>query len=289
MDEEKKKQLKEIANRTAAFGKSLVTPRRIKKGLTLLVLLALVGGAGKIGVMKVKAARRVSEDAARLEIFQKMAAQRNQTVLSSDEVKEKIAVLLDSDVDSLTLKRLSVAEPDFKKKDRDKRDEDDKHEKRDKEEKRDKKEKSFKRQDKDKASGLDRQGERERKNNRDNNNQRPQGMGPDASQHMQQGPMQQGPMQQGSMQQGSRPDGNPSVNEKEQGRMVPPAAPVPGQPAGKPAVMPNRAGVPFGRPVFYKAQVEKDGMRYNFLINAVTGEVVDSHVRSMNILERMFF
>lgn len=92
------------------------SPRNLKKGAAVVVLVAVAAGAGKVTLKKMRFDRRQAEAAAKVELAQKLAVERNEPLLSSDEVLGKIASLLGTDEGSVTLKglRLAEAKPDLR-------------------------------------------------------------------------------------------------------------------------------------------------------------------------------
>lgn len=93
-----------------ALCKKGFSPRNLKKGAAVVVLVAVAAGAGKVTLKKMRFDRRQAEAAAKVELAQKLAVERNEPLLSSDEVLGKIASLLGTDEGSVTLKGLRLAE-----------------------------------------------------------------------------------------------------------------------------------------------------------------------------------
>lgn len=106
-----------------------VFTHNLKKGAAVVVLVAVAAGA-EGDSRKMRFDRRQAEAAAKVELAQKLAVERNEPLLSSDEVLGKIAVRSGTDEGSVTLKglRLAEAKPDLREhkehKDKEKRDHD---------------------------------------------------------------------------------------------------------------------------------------------------------------------
>jgi hypothetical protein len=275
MVENKKERVREIVGRAAVWGKTVVTPKRIKKCAVLLVLLAVAGGIGKLGLMKAKAARRVAEDAAQVAMMQKLAERQNISILSTDAVKSEIAGLLGTDADSLNVKRLSLADHGFDRPDRDEK----KHEDRKERERKEKDKKREKRWKDGKGRNAPEGTPFFQESNEGHRAFRRDGKGPvpGASGSMM-GPAQRMP----EAQVPAAPEGQTTAPEGTNAQMPAMASqPVPMGPG-------NRANRN-GRPLFYKAAVEKGGMTYHFTIDARNGKVVDSKVRQTTWLEKFLF
>jgi hypothetical protein len=298
--------IKGAAGKTVQWTRSVITPKRIKKCVTILVLLAVVGGVGSLGAMKVKAQRHVAEDAARTEMLQKVAAQQNRSVLSTDEVKRQVADLLGTDPDTLNFERISLSDKqnDFGK-DRkrfEKRD-------RDKEDKRDKKD--DKREDRKERRSDD--NDRSRKDNRPGAKQQDFNRGPGmmgqgnqpgrgpgmAAPGMMPGqpvpnaaaPNAVAPNAAAPQQQTPAADGNTAQNaEVPNAALQAPAAPlppmgnVPQGPFGMPGLRRNGQ-----QPLVYNVSAVKDGMTYRLALDAETGKVLNSKVHQTSLLERFLF
>lgn len=130
MDEKKIEKWECVSKKMTALCKKGFSPRNLKKGAAVVVLVAVAAGAGKVTLKKMRFDRRQAEAAAKVELAQKLAVERNEPLLSSDEVLGKIASLLGTDEGSVTLKglRLAEAKPDLREhkehKDKEKRDHD---------------------------------------------------------------------------------------------------------------------------------------------------------------------
>lgn len=272
MDKEKMDACKQRIMEAAQWGKSQLTPKRLKKGAGCLLALAIVAGGGKIALHQQKAQAHAQEAQARTEMLQNLAAQQNIQLVSTDQVKENIASALGTDPSSITFKSVTLddrkpGEPgkeskDFKK---------DKKEKKDKEQKKD----SKKYKENEKRDGrTDRQGtpgEQGRMNGF------PGG---------QNGSDQQGqpPMMPGSQNGSQRPGGLPGENSRNgQGRGQEGL-----QPQGFPQPQMAKEAKASAFPGVYLAQCEKDGMRYSFLVDAQSGQVLRGQVHKMNPIQQLF-
>ncbi len=144
MKEEQKARLEALADRTVQWGKQTFTPRRIKKAVGVVLVLAVAGAGGKFALHRVKGAARLQEAQARSSLLQNMAASQNITLLTTDAVKEKVAQALGTTPDAVNFRSVILADKGSKEfqgpKEKDKgfkqdRKDDDKH--RDKKENRD--------------------------------------------------------------------------------------------------------------------------------------------------------
>jgi hypothetical protein len=304
--------IKGAAGKTVQWTRSVITPKRIKKCVTILVLLAVVGGVGSLGAMKVKAQRRVAEDTARTEMLQKVAAQQNRSVLSTDEVKRQVADLLGADPDTLNFERISLSDKQkdfgkdrkrFEKRDRDK--EDKREDKKD-----DKRENRKERRsgDNDRPGKDNRPGAQQRDFNRGpgkagQGNQSGRGPGmaglgmmpgqpvPNAAAPNAAAPNAVAPNAAAPQQQAPAADGSTAQNaEVPNAALQAPAAPLP--------LMGNVPQGPFGvpglrrngqQPLVYNVSAVKDGMTYRLALDAETGKVLGSKVHQTSLLERFLF
>lgn len=274
MDKEKMDACKQRIMEAAQWGKSQLTPKRLKKGAGCLLALAIVAGGGKIALHQQKAQAHAQEAQARTEMLQNLAAQQNIQLVSTDQVKENIASTLGTDPSSITFQSVTLddrkpGEPgkdhkDFKK---------DKKDKKDREKKKDSK--KYKENDKrqgradrqgtpgvqDQRNGFPgTQGEQDRQGqppmmpgqNGENNSQRPDGM-----------PGEQGQSGRGQGQEGRQPQGFPQPQMAKE---------------AKADVFPG----------IYVARCEKDGMRYSFLVDAQSGQVLRGQVHKLNPLQQLF-
>ena len=110
MDEKKIEKWECVSKKMTALCKKGFSPRNLKKGAAVVVLVAVAAGAGKVTLKKMRFDRRQAEAAAKVELAQKLAVERNEPLLSSDEVLGKIASLLGTDEGSVTLKGLRGGE-----------------------------------------------------------------------------------------------------------------------------------------------------------------------------------
>ena len=266
MDKEKMDACKQRLQEAAHWGKSKLTPQRLKKGAGCLLVLAIAAGGSKIALHQQKALAHAQEAQARTEMLQNLAAQKNIQLVSTDQVKENIASALGTDPSSITFKSVTLddrkpGEPgkeskDFKK---------DKKNKKDKEQKKD----SRKYKENDRKDRDSRQG------------QMPMGQPGDApGQNGQNGQQGQPPMMPGSQ----RPDGLPGENSRngqdrgQEGM----------QPQGFPQPQMAKEAKASAFPGVYLAQCEKDGMRYSFLVDAQSGQVLCGQVHKMNPIQQLF-
>ena len=265
-----------IAARTAGWGKRTFTPRRLKKGACCLLVLAALGSTGKFAAHQAKAAARLQEAQARTTMLQNLAARRNITLVSTDQVKENIASALGVDASEINFRSVTLDD----RKPGDKKNESKKKEKRDKTSK----------EQKQKKEGKENRNKNKQFENK-NEPRRPP-MPPQAGQ------------QNGATPQGTRPEGQPGLTPNDQPPMPPQNGMKPeGQPQnGQPPVMQKAASTerPFAAPApqqmkktkrfpgVYLADCEKDGMRYHFIVDAQSGEVLRGQVHKMNPLLTLF-
>ena len=108
MDKEKMDACKQRIVDAAHWGKSQLTPKRLKKGAGCLLALAIVAGGGKVVLHQQKAQAHAQEAQARTEMLQNLAAQKNIQLVSTDQVKENIATTLGTDPSSITFQSVTL-------------------------------------------------------------------------------------------------------------------------------------------------------------------------------------
>ena len=233
MDKEKMDACKQRLQEAAHWGKSKLTPQRLKKGAGCLLVLAIAAGGSKIALHQAKAQSRAQEAQARTEMLQNMAAQKNIQLVSTDQVKENIASTLGTDPSSITFQSVTLddwkpGEPgkDNKAFQKDRKNKKDKGQKKDS--------KKYKENDK-RAGRQDRQGT------------------PDAQ------------------------DQN-GRNEGREGMQL--------QGFPQPQMAKDASADAF--PGIYVARCEKDGMRYSFLVDAQSGQILHGQVHKMNPIQQLF-
>lgn len=268
-----------IAARTAGWGKRTFTARRLKKGAGCLAVLAVLGGAGKFAAHQAKAAAKLQEAEAKTTLLQNLAAQKNITLVSTDQVKESIASTLGVDASEINFRsvRLEDQKPGEKKAGNEKKE-------------KDKKEKRDKKGDK---------GQKERKENKENKNNKKQNA--DLKQENKRQPM----PPQGNGQNGPKPgempaQGQPGMGQQPQDgsfRNMPPQDGM--KPEGQPPMQNGGTERPFAAPApqqmkkankfpgFYLAECEKDGMRYHFIVDAQNGQVLRAQVHKLNPIAQL--
>ena len=233
MDKEKMDACKQRLQEAAHWGKSKLTPQRLKKGAGCLLVLAIAAGGSKIALHQAKAQSRAQEAQARTEMLQNMAAQKNIQLVSTDQVKENIASTLGTDPSSITFQSVTLddrkpGEPgkDNKAFQKDRKNKKDKGQKKDS--------KKYKENDK-RAGRQDRQG------------------APDAQ-------------------------GQNGRNEGREGMQL--------QGFPQPQMAKEASADAF--PGIYVARCEKDGMRYSFLVDAQSGQILHGQVHKMNPIQQLF-
>ena len=233
MDKEKMDACKQRLQEAAHWGKSKLTPQRLKKGAGCLLVLAIAAGGSKIALHQAKAQSRAQEAQARTEMLQNMAAQKNIQLVSTDQVKENIASTLGTDPSSITFQSVTLDDrkPGEPGKDN-KAFQNDRKNKKDKGQKQDSK--KYKEND-NRAGRQDRQG------------------APDAQ-------------------------GQNGRNEGREGMQL--------QGFPQPQMAKDASADAF--PGIYVARCEKDGMRYSFLVDAQSGQILHGQVHKMNPIQQLF-
>lgn len=260
MEKEKVEQCKARLVEAAQWGRKQITPQRLKKGAGCLVALAIVAGGGKFAMHKAKAEARLQEAQAKTRMLQNMAARQNITLVSTDAVKESIASTLGTDPSSITFQSITLDDrkPGEKKE----------HRKDSRKEKKQEK-KDGKRQSEDRK-GAGRQAE-----NR-------QGQPGENGQPGQPGSQNGRPGQEDV--QGQRPDGQPGQNGERENRNDSRTGATSRQP-GMPR--PEMAKAANAFPGVYLARCEKDGMGYQFLVDAQSGQVLHGQVHKLNPIQQL--
>lgn len=251
MEKEKMEQCKARLVEAANWGRKQITPQRLKKGAGCLLALAIVAGGGKFAMHKAKAEAKLQEAQAKTRMLQNMAAQQNITLVSTDAVKENIASTLGTDPSTITFQSITLDDrkPGEKKEDRKVSKKEKKQERKDRKKQSDRREESGRKEDK-------RQGQ----------------------------PGQNGRPGQGDVQ-GQQPAGQPGQNGAQENRKgnqnQPGAMDQPGMPR------PEMAKAANAFPGVYLARCEKDGMRYQFLVDAQNGQVLHGQVHKLNPIQQL--
>lgn len=257
MDKEKMDACKQRLQEAAHWGKSKLTPQRLKKGAGCLLALAIVAGGGKFAMHKAKAEAKIQEAQAKTRMLQNMAAQQNITLVSTDAVKENIASTLGTDPSTITFQSITLDDrkPGERKENR----------------KDSKKEKKQERKDSKKQSDRREESGRKEENR--------QGQPGEIGQYGQPGSQENRPGQ-GDVQ-GQRPEGQPGQESRNGTRNQPGTMEQPGMPH------PAMAKAAKAFPGVYLARCEKDGMRYQFLVDAQSGQVLHGQVHKLNPIQQL--
>lgn len=257
MDKEKMDAYKQRLQEAAHWGKSKLTPQRLKKGAGCLLALAIVAGGGKFAMHKAKAEAKIQEAQAKTRMLQNMAAQQNITLVSTDAVKENIASTLGTDPSTITFQSITLDDrkPGERKENR----------------KDSKKEKKQERKDGKKQSDRREESGRKEENR--------QGQPGQIGQYGQPGSQENRPGQ-GDVQ-GQRPEGQPGQESRNGTRNQPGTMEQPGMPH------PAMAKAAKAFPGVYLARCEKDGMRYQFLVDAQSGQVLHGQVHKLNPIQQL--
>ena len=257
MDKEKMDACKQRLQEAAHWGKSKLTPQRLKKGAGCLLVMAIVAGGGKFAMHKAKAEAKIQEAQAKTRMLQNMAAQQNITLVSTDAVKENIASTLGTDPSTITFQSITLDDrkPGERKENR----------------KDSKKEKKQERKDSKKQSDRREESGRKEENR--------QGQPGQIGQYGQPGSQENRPGQ-GDVQ-GQRPEGQPGQESRNGTRNQPGTMEQPGMPH------PAMAKAAKAFPGVYLARCEKDGMRYQFLVDAQSGQVLHGQVHKLNPIQQL--
>lgn len=257
MDKEKMDACKQRLQEAAHWGKSKLTPQRLKKGAGCLLVLAIVAGGGKFAMHKAKAEAKIQEAQAKTRMLQNMAAQQNITLVSTDAVKENIASTLGTDPSTITFQSITLDDrkPGERKENR----------------KDSKKEKKQERKDSKKQSDRREESGRKEENR--------QGQPGQIGQYGQPGSQENRPGQ-GDVQ-GQRPEGQPGQESRNGTRNQPGTMEQPGMPH------PAMAKAAKAFPGVYLARCEKDGMHYQFLVDAQSGQVLHGQVHKLNPIQQL--
>lgn len=257
MDKEKMDACKQRLQEAAHWGKSKLTPQRLKKGAGCLLVLAIVAGGGKFAMHKAKAEAKIQEAQAKTRMLQNMAAQQNITLVSTDAVKENIASTLGTDPSTITFQSITLDDrkPGERKENR----------------KDSKKEKKQERKDSKKQSDRREESGRKEENR--------QGQPGQIGQYGQPGSQENRPGQ-GNVQ-GQRPEGQPGQESRNGTRNQPGTMEQPGMPH------PAMAKAAKAFPGVYLARCEKDGIRYQFLVDAQSGQILHGQVHKLNPIQQL--
>lgn len=265
MTEETKTTLTNMTNSVKNTGKKIFTSHNLKKGASILILLAVIAGGGKYMLHQHKAEARVQANAARTNLLQNLAAQNGIQIVGTDAVKTTVAQALGTDADKVTFKSVDLVSPAFGNGDHDKNE---KHERKGDYKKGDKHERE------DKHERNDDKHEREEKHDRYENRY---GAGQRNAQGMQQrfGKNMPAP-------------GNAVGGQPEQGMQAPQAAPEGQAPQGMPDGQVPQAPVANAKmpmmngqtPMFYSVKCTKDNVDYKFLISAKDGKILRTNTEA---------
>lgn len=257
MDKEKMDACKQRLQEAAHWGKSKLTPQRLKKGAGCLLALAIVAGGGKFAMHKAKAEAKIQEAQAKTRMLQNMAAQQNITLVSTDAVKENIASTLGTDPSTITFQSITLDDrkPGERKENR----------------------KDSKKEKKQERKNSKKQSDRREESGRKEENR--QGQPGQIGQYGQPGSQENRPGQ-GDVQ-GQRPEGQPGQESRNGTRNQPGTMEQPGMPH------PAMAKAAKAFPGVYLARCEKDGMRYQFLVDAQSGQVLHGQVHKLNPIQQL--
>lgn len=261
MEKEKMEQCKARLVEAANWGRKQITPQRLKKGAGCLLALAIVAGGRKFAMHKAKAEAKIQEAQAKTRMLQNMAAQQNITLVSTDAVKENIASTLGTDPSTITFQSITLDDrkPGEKKEDR----------------------KDSKKEKKQERKASKKQSDRREESGRKEENR--QGQPGQIGQYGQPGSQENRPGQ-GDVQ-GQQPAGQPGQNGVQENRKGIQNQPGAMDQQGMPR--PGMAKAAKAFPGVYLARCEKDGMRYQFLVDAQNGQVLHGQVHKLNPIQQL--
>jgi hypothetical protein len=242
-------------NNIKETGKKVFSPRNLKKGAGLLVVLAVIGAGGKYFVHQNKVEAKSRAEAARTTLLQNMAAKNNISLVSTDEVKSAVADALGTDPTQVTFKSVNLVAPSFGKDEKKIDNHKDKHDKDKKENKKehrsDKNEhKDYKQETREGAAKHSAQDE-------------PNAVTQATPKDSKQAPVAPiAPAPEGQTPEGQAPNGQPAQAPNGQVQMQQ-TMPVPHKTS----------------PMFYTVKCSKDQVNYEFLVNAQDGKVLRSEVK----------
>ena len=268
MTEETKATIKENLEKTGTTiketGKKIFTAPNLKKGASILILLAVVGAGGKYFLHQNKVEAKNRADEARTTLLQNLAAQKNIKLVSTDDVKNTVAQALGVDAGQVKFTSVNLVSPELAKDGGhgDKYEHGDKHDKGDKHERGDKHDRGDKH-------------EREDKHDRGDKHER-QGQDEHQDQHG------------FGAEQGRQAGRQGQMGKQGQPGMLPPPAPDAATEQSAPQVQdqgqtqPAAAGQQQVRkgngPLFYSVKCTKDNVDYRFLVGAQNGKILRSSV-----------
>ena len=117
MTEETKATIKENLTKTGnsikETGKKVFTAHNMKKGASILILLAVVGAGGKYFLHQNKVEAKNRADEARTTLLQNLAAQNNVQLASTEDVKNKVAQALGTDAAQVKFTSVNLISPEF--------------------------------------------------------------------------------------------------------------------------------------------------------------------------------
>jgi len=250
MTEETKRTLNNIKENITTTGKKVFSPKHLKKGAGILVVLAIFGAGGKYFIHQNKVEAKTRAEEARTTLLQNMAAQNNITLKSTDEIKSTIAQALGADANQVTFQSVNLISPTF--------------DKADKGEKEDKKENKYKHEDKHEKDKK----EHSRDNDRYEKN--------DKKFYKQNDGFQETQKQAGVLD--AKTQATPEPKSVPEGQApIPQGATVPNV---APAALPPAPFAPKQAPMFYNVKCSKDQVNYKFLVNAQDGKILRSEVEA---------
>lgn len=266
-------EMKTTLNNMKTSAKEVFTSKNLKKGASILILLAVVGAGGKYMLHQNRVEAKAKADEARTTLLQNLAAQKNIPLVGTDAVKNTVAQALGADAAQIKFESVNLISPQWGKDGGGEHERDEKQERREKRSKGEKHEERSERGDKyARADGRDRGEDSLRGDKKMRGDRQQFGQGKQNQERMDQGdrgsmmPLPpQGPGQAGQAQ----PAAPEQANSADQ--QINPAPQAPAQ-AGK---MSKRQG---GEPLLYSVKCSKDNVEYHFVVGAQDGKILRSSV-----------
>lgn len=252
------KKTTQILKTAQAAGREIFTAAHLKKAAVIAAAAVIIVGGGNHFLHQQKAQAHARAIQAQSNLLRNLAAQKGQAIVSEDEVRQKAAELIGTEVDAVNFRSVALTAPCFDQDDKDKRP--NKHFSQKKKQKMGKKppEQKEQPQDKEFRGGDDRRqlsgmimGEMPLSREQDSRGEQPQL----DRQHKKPARQAGAPERQPKM-----PNGQPGMSEQPQTAKADPSK------LGK-------------MPLFYKVNCSKDQVNYQFLINAADGTVLRSQAK----------
>ena len=266
-------EMKTTLNNMKDSAKEVFTAKNLKKGASVLILLAIVGGGGKYMLHQHKVEAKARANEARTTLLQNLAAQKNIPLVGTDAVKNTVAQALGADAAQIKFESVNLVSPQWGKDGGPEHERDEKQERRDKRSKGERHEERSERGDKyEREDGRERGEDSFRGDKKMRGDRQQFRQGKQDQEHLDKkdrgGIMPlppQAPGQAGQAQTAAPAQSNGADQQ------TAPAPQAPAQ-AGK---MLKRQG---GEPLFYSVKCSKDNVEYRFVVGAQDGKILRSSV-----------